>query len=100
MGISLFYKIGSAKAGEYVNSDEYNTQTESERSERLNEIYKDANLELEVLQGETSDIIDTHGRGAVEDEEGGYDYDEENDPEDVSYGDEGLDNEQEMIFNE
>ena len=100
MGISLFYKIGSAKAGEYVNSDEYNTQTESERTERLNEIYKDANLELEVLQGETSDIIDTHGRGAVEDEEGGYDYDEENDPEDVSYGDEGLDNEQEMIFNE
>ena len=101
MGISLFYKIGSAKAGEYVNSDEYNTQTESERSERLNEIYKDANLELEVLTGETSDIIDTHGpSGAVEGEEGGYDYDEEYDPEDTTYGDEGLDDEQEMIFNE
>ena len=98
MGISLFYKIGSAKAGEYVNSDEYNTQTESERSERLNEIYKDANLELEVLTGETSDIVDTHG--PVEGEEGGYDYDEEYDPEDTSYGDEGLDDEQEMIFNE
>jgi hypothetical protein len=98
MGISLFYKIGSAKAGEYVNSDEYNTQTESERSERLNEIYKDANLELEVLTGETSDIIDTHG--PVEGEEGGYDYDEEYDPEDATYGDEVLDDEQEMIFNE
>ena len=98
MGISLFYKIGSAKAGEYVNSDEYNTQTESERSERLNEIYKDANLELEVLTGETSDIIDTHDpSGEVED---GYDYDEEYDPEDATYGDEGLDDEQEMIFNE
>ena len=32
----------------------------------LNEIYKDANLELEVLTGETSDIVDTHGREAVE----------------------------------
>ena len=100
MGISLFYKIGSAKAGEYVNSDEYNTQTESERSERLNEIYKDSNLELEVLTGETSDIVDTHGREAVEGEEGGYDYDEEYDPEDATYGSEGLDDEQEMIFNE
>ena len=98
MGISLFYKIGSAKAGEYVNSDEYNIQTETERSERLNEIYKDANLELEVLTGETSDILDTHGR--EEGEEDGYVYDEEHDPEDDTYGDEGLDNEQEMIFNE
>ena len=101
MGISLFYKIGSEKAGEYVNSDEYNAQTENERTERLNEIYKDANLELEVLTGETSDVVDTHGTsGAVEDEEGGYDYDEEYDPEDTTYGDEGLDDEQEMIFNE
>jgi hypothetical protein len=100
MGISLFYKIGSAKAGEYVNSDEYNTQTESERSERLNEIYKDANLELEVLTGETSDIMDTHGPSGEVDEEGGYDYDEEYDHEDTTYGDEGLDDEQEMIFNE
>ena len=97
MGISLFYKIGSAKAGEYVNSDEYNAQTESERSERLNEIYKDANLELEVLTGETSDIVDTHNREEVEE---GYDYDEEYDPEDTTYGSEGLDDEQEMIFNE
>ena len=101
MGISLFYKIGSEKAGEYVNSEEYNTQTENERSEKLNEIYKDANLELEVLQGETSDILDTHGiSGAVEGEEEGYDYDEEYDKEDDTYGDEGLDDEQEMIFNE
>ena len=98
MGISLFYKIGSAKAGEYVNSDEYNIQTETERSERLNEIYKDANLELEVLTGETSDILDTHGREEVE--EDGYVYDEEHDPEDATYSDEGLDGEQEMIFNE
>ena len=97
MGISLFYKIGSEKAGEYVNSEEYNTQTENERSEKLNEIYKDANLELEVLQGETSDILDTHGREAVEE---GYDYNEEYDNEDDTYGDEGLDDEQEMIFNE
>jgi len=97
MGISLFYKIGSAKAGEYVNSDEYNNQTENERTERLNEIYKDANLELEALTGETSEIIDTNG---YLNEEEGYDYDEEGDPEDTGYGDEGLDNEQEMIFNE
>jgi len=97
MGITLFYKIGSAKAGEYVNSDEYNTQTESERSERLNEIYQGANLELETLQGETSDIVDTHGQ--IEEEEG-YDYDEEYDPEDGTYGADGLDDEQEMVFNE
>ena len=98
MGITLFYKIGSAKAGEYVNSDEYNTQTESERSERLNEIYQGANLELETLQGETSDIVDTHGQ--IEEDEEGYDYDEEYDPEDGTYGDDGLDDEQEMVFNE
>jgi hypothetical protein len=97
MGISLFYKIGSEKAGEYVNSGEYNTQTENERAERLNEIYQGANLELETLQGETSDVIDTHGRV---DEEEGYDYDEEYDPEDTTYGSEGLDGEQEMEFNE
>tara|TARA_B110000046_G_C12915674_1_gene364836 strand:- start:287 stop:1003 length:717 start_codon:yes stop_codon:yes gene_type:complete len=97
MGISLFYKIGSKNAGEYVKSDEYTQQTENERSEKLNEIYKDANLELEVLQGETSDILDTHGE--IEENEG-YDYDEEYDPEDDTYGDEGLDDEQEMIFNE
>tara|TARA_E500000178_G_C16799592_1_gene651795 strand:- start:15 stop:878 length:864 start_codon:yes stop_codon:yes gene_type:complete len=97
MGISLFYKIGSEKAGEYVNSEEYNTQTENERTEKLNEIYKDANLELEVLQGETSDILDTHG--TIEEEEG-YDYDEEYDPEDDTYADEGLDGEQEIDFNE
>ena len=100
MGISLFYKIGSEKAGEYVNSEEYNTQTENERSEKLNEIYKDANLELEVLQGETADILDTHGVSGVEGEEEGYDYDEEYDQEDDTYADEGLDDEQEMIFNE
>ena len=97
MGISLFYKIGSEKAGEYVNSGEYNTQTENERAERLNEIYQGANLELETLQGETSDVIDTHG---IVDEEEGYDYDEEYDPEDATYGAEGLDGEQEMEFNE
>ena len=56
-----------------------------------------ANLELEVLQGETSDILDTHGRESVEE---GYDYNEEYDNEDDTYGDEGLDDEQEMIFNE
>lgn len=62
------------------------------------EAFKDSNLELEVLTGETSDIIDTHDpSGEVE---GGYDYDEEYDPEDATYGDEGLDDEQEMIFNE
>ena len=57
-------------------------------------------MELEVLQGETSDVVDTHGPGGGEDEEGGYDYDEEYDPEDTTYGDEGLDDEQEAIFNE
>jgi hypothetical protein len=80
-----------------VNSGEYNTQTENERAERLNEIYQGANLELETLQGETSDVIDTHG---IVDEEEGYDYDEEYDPEDTTYGSEGLDGEQEMEFNE
>ena len=57
-------------------------------------------MELEVLQGETSDVVDIHGPGGGEDEEGGYDYDEEYDPEDTTYGDEGLDDEQEAIFNE
>jgi len=98
MGISLFYKIGSQKAGEYVKSDEYNSQTETERQERLGEMYSSANLELEILQGETGEIQDPeHEQGQGE---AGYDYDEEYDPEDENYGSEGLDDEQEMEFNE
>jgi hypothetical protein len=95
MGISLFYKIGSNQASEYVKSDEYSQQTESERRERLGEIYSSANLELDVLQGETSDV---HVIQDVVEEEVGYDYNEEYDNEDDDDG--GLDEEQEMEYNE
>jgi hypothetical protein len=97
MGISLFYKIGSNQASDYVKSDEYSQETEAERRESLGDMFSSAILVLETLQGETSDVIDTHGRV---DEEEGYDYDEEYDPEDTTYGSEGLDGEQEMEFNE
>jgi hypothetical protein len=95
MGISLFYKIGSQQASDYVKSDEYSQQTESERRERLGEMYSSANLELETLQGETSDV---HVIQEVVEEEVGYDYNEEYDNEDDEDG--GLDEEQEMEFNE
>ena len=95
MGISLFYKIGSQQASDYVKSDEYSQQTESERRERLGEIYSSANLELDVIQGETSDV---HVIQEVVEEEVGYDYNEEYDNEDDEDG--GLDEEQEMEFNE
>jgi len=95
MGISLFYKIGSQQASDYVKSDEYSQQTESERRERLGEIYSSANLELETLQGETSDV---HVIQEVVEEEVGYDYNEEYDNEDDEDG--GLDEEQEMEYNE
>ena len=95
MGISLFYKIGSQQASDYVKSDEYSQQTESERRERLGEIYSSANLELETLQGETSDV---HVIQEVVEEEVGYDYNEEYDNEDDEDG--GLDEEQDMEFNE
>jgi len=95
MGISLFYKIGSNQASDYVKSDEYSQQTESERRERLGEIYSSANLELETLQGETSDV---HVIQEVVEEEVGYDYNDEYDDEDD--GDGGLDEEQEMEYNE
>ena len=95
MGISLFYKIGSNQASDYVKSDEYSQQTESERRERLGEIYSSANLELDVIQGETSDV---HVIQEVVEEEVGYDYNEEYDNEDDEDG--GLDEEQEMEFNE
>ena len=95
MGISLFYKIGSQQASDYVKSDEYSQQTESERRERLGEIYSSANLELDVIQGETSDV---HVIQEVVEEEVGYDYNEEYDNEDDEDG--GLDEEQEMEYNE
>jgi hypothetical protein len=101
MGISLFYKIGSQQASDYVKSDEYSQQTESERRERLGEIYSSANLELDVIQGETSDV---HVIQEVVEEEVGYDYNEEydneDDEDDEDDEDGGLDEEQEMEFNE
>ena len=95
MGISLFYKIGSQQASDYVKSDEYSQQTESERRERLGEIYSSANLELDVMQGETSDV---HMIQETVEEEVGYDYNDEYDNEDDDDG--GLDEEQEMEYNE
>lgn len=100
MGISLFYKIGSQQAGDYVKSDEYSQQTEAERREKLSEIYSSANLELEAIQDENEDGHDDQDVFLPQIEEPGYDYNEEYDDEDPEYGDEGLDGEQEMEFNE
>jgi len=97
MGISLFYKIGSQNASDYVKSDEYSQQTEEERREKLSEIYSNSNLELETIQGESAEFKTIQEVG---EEEVGYDYNEEYDNEDQDYGDEGLDGEQAMEFNE
>tara|TARA_B100001063_G_C16664522_1_gene502890 strand:- start:47 stop:1072 length:1026 start_codon:yes stop_codon:yes gene_type:complete len=103
MGISLFYKQATAKASEYVNSDEHVAHTEDERIERLQQIMSEANVELDTVTGEVNELppappIDPM-HASVEGEEGYVDY-EEYDPEDSTYNDEGLDDEQEMIFNE
>jgi len=103
MGISLFYKQATAKASEYVNSDEHVAHTEDERIERLQQIMSEANVELDTVTGEVNELppappIDPV-HASVEEEEGYVDYGEY-DPEDSTYNDEGLDDEQEQIFNE
>ena len=99
MGISLFYKIGSQQAGDYVKSDEYSQQTEAERREKLSEIYSSSNLELEAIQDE-SEGQENQDVFLPQVEDPGYGYNEEYDNEDQEYEDEGLDGEQEMEFNE
>jgi len=99
MGISLFYKQATAKASEYVNSDEHVAHTEDERIERLQQIMSDANVELETVTGEVNEIPLAPPINPIAEEEGYVDY-EEYDPEDTTYGDERLDDEQEAVFNE
>lgn len=99
MGISLFYKQATAKASEYVNSDEHVAHTEDERIERLQQIMSEANVELDTVTGEVNELPPAPPIDPTAEEEGYVDYDEY-DPEDATYGDEGLDDEQEMIFNE
>ena len=99
MGISLFYKQATAKASEYVNSDEHVAHTEDERIERLQQIMSDANVELDTVTGEVNELPLAPPINPIAEEEGYVDY-EEYDPEDSTYADEGLDDEQEQIFNE
>lgn len=99
MGISLFYKQATAKASEYVNSDEHVAHTEDERIERLQQIMSEANVELDTVTGEVNELPPAPPIDPTAEEEGYVDY-EEYDPEDTTYGDEGLDDEQEAIFNE
>ena len=99
MGISLFYKQATAKASEYVNSDEHVAHTEDERIERLQQIMGDANIELDTVTGEVNELPPAPPIDPTAEEEGYVDY-EEYDPEDETYNDEGLDDEQEAIFNE
>ena len=99
MGISLFYKQATAKASEYVNSDEHVAHTEDERIERLQQIMSDANVELDTVTGEVNELPLAPPINPIAEEEGYVDY-EEYDQEDSTYADEGLDDEQEQIFNE
>lgn len=99
MGISLFYKQATAKASEYVNSDEHVAHTEDERIERLQQIMSEANVELDTVTGEVNELPPAPPIDPIAEEEGYVDYGEY-DPEDETYNDEGLDDEQEMIFNE
>jgi len=99
MGISLFYKQATAKASEYVNSDEHVAHTEDERIERLQHIMSEANVELDTVTGEVNELPPAPPIDPTAEEEGYVDY-EEYDPEDETYNDEGLDDEQEAIFNE
>ncbi len=99
MGISLFYKQATAKASEYVNSDEHVAHTEDERIERLQQIMSDANIELDTVTGEVNEAPPVPPIDPVAEEEGYVDY-EEYDPEDSTYADERLDDEQEAVFNE
>jgi len=99
MGISLFYKQATAKASEYVNSDEHVAHTEDERIERLQQIMSEANIELDTVTGKVNELPPAPVINPIAEEEGYVDYGEY-DPEDSTYNDESLDNEQEQIFNE
>ena len=99
MGISLFYKQSAQKASEYVNSEDYNQQTESERRERFAEIFSDANIEFDFLK-EDEEVNEPLLLINPMDQEEGYINYEEMDEEREESMESIMDEEQDNQFNE
>jgi len=96
-GQSNWFKEASDSASTYVNSEEYVNHSESERMERLQEIYSESGLEFEEviekinIQGEQKEEGEDEGEGYLGQAELNEDGDEFLDD---------YDEEQEMEFNE
>ena len=99
-GQSNWFKEASDSASTYVNSEEYVNHSESERMERLQEIYSESDMEFEDI----IDKVNIQGqRKEEEGEEGGEGEGYLGEAELNEDGDEFLDDydeEQEMEFNE
>ena len=80
VGISNWWKSASEKRSDYVNSEDYQKETEDERQERLQEIYRDNDLEQDVLDNAMNKDTIQEQQGLVidpmDEEEGYYDYEE------------------------
>ena len=101
MGISNWHQGSAENASEYVKSEEYSNHTESERQERIKEIYSQSNIELDFLNSQNNnDEIEDIPQSAITLEEEGDSEDIEFDEEDDDYQNEHLDDEQEQLFNE
>ena len=94
-GQSNWFKEASDSASNYVNSDDYVSHSESERMERLQEIYSESGMDFE----EMIEKINIQGDRKEEDEEEGYIGPAELNEDGEEYLDD-YDEEQEMEFNE
>jgi hypothetical protein len=106
-GQSNWFKEASDSASTYVNSEEYVNHSESERMERLQEIYSESGLEFEDVIDKVNIQGQQKGQGEEGEEGGGGGEGEEEgylgEAELNEDGDEFLDDydeEQEMKFNE
>ena len=98
-GQSNWWKEASDAAQKFVNSEEHSNLTESERVERLQEIFTDENISFEEIDVNKLNIPQIVPEGSEEQpEEEGY-YGEQLNEENAEYLDD-YDEDQEMVFNE
>ena len=94
-GQSNWFKEASDSASNYVNSEDYVNHSESERMERLQEIYSEAGIEFEDI----IEKINIQGEKREEEEGEGYLGENELNEDNEEFLDD-FDEEQEMEFNE
>jgi len=98
-GQSNWWKEASEGAQKFVNSDEYSSLSETERIERLQELFTDENVTFEEIDVNKLNIPQIVPEGQEEQNEEEEYYGEQLNEENEEYLDD-YDEEQEMVFNE